>query len=128
MSLRSASVRVVPDMRSASLVLGVHGGDVERHRLLCRVLMLGTGIYIEMLHLPTLQRASRNHPLHRLLQHALRMLALQPLTDRAPLDSAGIAGVIIEYRLLKLLAGHAQLAGIHHHNVVAAIDVGGELR
>src|ERR1041385_5127427 len=98
MSLRSASVRV-PDMWSASLVLRVHRGDIERYRLLRRMLVLGAGIYIEMLHLPSLQRAARDHPLYRLLQHALGMFAFEPLTDGAPLDPARIAGVIVEHRL-----------------------------
>src|SRR5689334_18349750 len=128
MSLRSASVRVLPDIRSASLVLGVHRGDIERYRLLRRMLVLGAGIYIEMLHLPSLQRSARDHPLYRLFQHALGMFAFEPLTDGAPLDPTSIAGVIVEYRLLWLLAGHAQLGGVHHHDVVATIHVRRELR
>src|SRR5690242_13326431 len=99
MSLRSASVRV-PDMRSASLVLGIHRSDIEWHRLLRRMLVLRAGIDIEMLHLQSLQRSARDHSLDRLLQHAIGMLALQPLTDGAPLDPAGIAGVIVEHRLV----------------------------
>src|SRR5689334_6728596 len=128
MSLRSASVRVVPDMRSVSLVLGVHRGDIERHRLLRCMLVFGAGIDIEMLHLAALQRSARDHALHRLLQHALGMLALHPLPNGAPFYPARIAGVIIEHRLVRLLPGHPQLGSIHHHDVVATINVRRELR
>ena len=47
---------------------------------------------------------------------------------RAALDAAGIAGVVVEHRLVRLVAGDAHLGGVDHDDVVAAIDMRGELR
>src|ERR1035437_6244129 len=99
-SLRSASVwGWVVDIYSAPLVLRVQRTDVERCRLLAVMRMLRAAIDIEMLHLRALQRAAGDHALHRLLQHPLRMPAVQPLADGPALDAAGIAGVVVEDRL-----------------------------
>ena len=101
-SLRSASVRVwVPDIVSGSPVLRVHRGDIERVRLLAVMRMARAGIDVQMLHLLALQRAARDHALDRLLQHPLGMRAGEALAQRAALDAAGIAGVLVEHRLAR---------------------------
>ena len=128
-SLRSASVRVwVSGHGQTLLFLAVHGGDVERLRLLAVMRMLGARIDVQVLHLLALQRAAGDHALDRLLDHALGMRALEPLADGAALDAAGIAGVVVEDRLLGLVAGHPHLLGVDDDDVVAAIDMRGELR
>jgi hypothetical protein len=85
-------------------------------------------IDMQMLHLGALQRAARDHALDRLFQHPLGVRAVQALADAAALDAAGIAGVVVEYRLVRLVAGDPDFPGVDHHDVVAAIDMRGELR
>src|SRR6185437_10392233 len=88
----------------------------------------GAAIHMQMLHLHALQRAARDHPFHRLFDHTLRMVGFQPLADRAALDAAGVTGVVVEDRLVGLIARHPHFPGVHHDDVVAAIDVRSELR
>jgi hypothetical protein len=118
----------MPDIVSAPLILRVQCRDVQRLRLLAIMRMRRGGIQMKMLHLLALKRAARDHALDSLFQHAFRVFGVQALLDRATLDAAGIASVVIKYLLLRLVAGQVDLVGVHHDDVVAAIDMRRELR
>src|SRR5271165_815451 len=75
-SLRSANVPVrgcVPDMNAPSdaCVLAVQRRDIDLSRLRPVMRMRGVGVHVQMLHLLALQRAARDHPFDRLLDHPL---------------------------------------------------------
>jgi hypothetical protein len=108
--------------------IGIEGSDVERHRLLAIMRMAGAAIDMQVLHLRALQRAAGDHAFHRLFQHPFRMPGFQAGADRPALDAAGIAGVVVEHRLVQLVAGDLHLGGVDDDDVVAAIHVRGELR
>src|SRR5687767_4499937 len=88
--------------------------------------MGGAGIDLEVLHLATAERATGNHALNGLLEHALGKAAFERLAHRALLDAARIAGVPVELLVCELLAGEDDLLGIDDDDVVAVVDMGGK--
>src|SRR4029434_5196505 len=87
---RSSNV-LVSDIGSYPHVLAVERLDVERFGLLRVVRMAGAGIYLEVAHQLALQRPALEHPLDRLLEDALRVLAVEDLAWRALFNAAGVA-------------------------------------
>src|SRR3990172_9002817 len=79
----------------APYILGVEGGNIELHGTLRLVRMLRPCIDAQIPELLPAERTARQHPLHRLLQHPLGMLAVENLFGGAFLDAAGIAHVPI---------------------------------
>jgi hypothetical protein len=51
--------------------------------------------------------------------------ALLHLGEVGLADAAGVAGVAVVHLVLSLVAGHAQLLGVDHDDVVAGVDVRG---
>src|SRR5262245_59243104 len=62
-----------------------------------------------------------------MLQRARRKLRVQ-LVEARLIQPAGIAAVTVVGFLLCLPAGHAQLRGVHDHDVIAGVHVRRELR
>ena len=52
-------------------------------------------------------------------------MALQRLAQGLALEVADVAGETVVHLVLQLLAGHRDLLGIDHHQVVAGVDVRG---
>ena len=69
--------------------------DIESFGALAAVRMLGAGIEVQRAHLLAPERPARDHPLDRLLEHALGEAALEHLAGGDRLDAAGIAGVLV---------------------------------
>src|SRR4051794_37894607 len=107
------------------LVLRVHGADVQNFRLLGLMRMGGAAVNLQVGHLLAAERTTRNHTLDGLHDHALRILAIQDLTLGTALDAAGIARVPVEDVVIALVARQANLLGIYHDDVVAAVDMRG---
>src|SRR5579871_165570 len=91
------------------LVLAVHRRDVEGFGVLGGMRVIGPGVDPEIAHLLATERATRDHPLDRLFEDALRELALEHLAGGDALDAAGIAGVAIIDLVGELAAGEADL-------------------
>ena len=68
---------------SAPCILGFEGGDIDLLWALRLVGMLGAGIDAQVLQLLAAKRPARQHPLHCLVQHSLRMLALAESSRRS---------------------------------------------
>src|SRR4030095_12797385 len=86
-------------------ILTVHRGDLERLRVLRRVRILGPGIHAQSAQDATAEGPARHHPLDRLLDDPLGMLAGEDRALAAPLDAAGVAGMPIEDAGRRLVAG-----------------------
>ena len=97
--------------------------DVDR--LLRIVRMRGALVDLEVGHLLAAERTARNHALHGLLDHTLRILAVQDLALGTALDPARVTGVPVEDVGVALVAGQLHLLGIDHDDMVAAIHVRG---
>src|SRR5207245_8080102 len=85
--------------------------------------MRGPGVHLEhLLHFLTRQSGLRQHPPHRLLDHALRMLGEQDLERREPLvpHVARVAEVAL---LLHLAPRELNLLGVDDDDAVTAIHV-----
>lgn len=89
--------------------------------------VFAAGIHVQVLHLCTLQGAASDHALDRLAHDVAGVLASQALGDRTFLDPTGITGVIMEQLLVHLVAGQADLLGIDDDDIVATINMRGEL-
>jgi hypothetical protein len=74
------------------------------------------------------ERSARNHALNGLVQHALRVLALENLRGRPLLDAAGIASMPVIDLVGALIAGEHHLVGVDDDDVVAAIHMRCEAR
>src|SRR4051794_3581925 len=107
----------------AHLVLAVHRRDVEDLRVLAAVRMLGAIIEMQRPHLIAAKRAARDHALDGFLQDSLGEAALEYLAGRHFLEPAGVARVLVIELLLQLAAGEADLVGVDHHDMVAAVDM-----
>src|SRR4051794_26778844 len=119
-----------PDLKETScqplcahLVLTVHRRDVEDLRVLAAVRVLGAVVEMQSAHLVAPKRAARDHALHGLFQNALREAALEHFAGGHFLEPAWVARVLVIELLLQLAAGEADLVGVDHHYMVAAIDV-----
>src|SRR5262245_28920077 len=86
--------------------------------------MLRAAIDMELGELLPAERAAGQHPFDRLLDDPLRMAAAERLARRSTLDAAGITGVAVIGFLGALIAGQADLLGVDHHDMIAAIDMG----
>ncbi len=86
--------------------------------------MLGAGIDPQIAELDPRQRAARQHALDRLLDDALRELALEDRTRGALFNPADIARVVTVDLVLALAPGEHDLVSVHDDNIVAVIDVG----
>src|SRR5579875_1668914 len=105
------------------LVLRVARSEIDSLGLLRLVGMARPGVDPEVAHLLASERSARDHPLNRLVDCPLRMLAAEDLAHRALLDAARIAGVPVELAVLEFIAGQTHLLRVDHHDIVAAIDV-----
>src|SRR5262249_55273280 len=119
-----SSVAISADPR----ILAVHRSDIQLLGLLRLMLVLGSLVDPQVLHLRASQRAARDHALDRLDDDALGKAALEALAQGLALDATGMAGVPVEDFPLGLAAGQAHLLGIDDDDVVAAIDVRRESR
>src|SRR2546426_215423 len=109
--------------RSSGVTAVMRRRQHERLRLLRRVWMCGSGVHLEhLLHFLARQRGLRQHPPHRLLDHALRMLGEQDLERREPLvpHVARVAEVAL---LLHLAPRELNLLGVDDDDAVTAIHV-----
>jgi hypothetical protein len=97
-------------------------------RVLAGVRMLRAVVEVKRAHLVAAERAARDHALHRLLEHTLGETALEHLARSRLLQPAGVAGVLVIDLLVELAAGEADLVGVDHDDMVAAIDVRREAR
>src|SRR5690606_21951469 len=96
--------------------------DLKALGLLRRVRVLRTGEHVQLLeHLAT-QGVLGKHALHRELDHPLRTL-VQELLEADALEIAEIAGVVVIELVGHLPAGHADLLGVDHDDMVARVDV-----
>ena len=120
---RSARVLVSVAMDLDPHVLAVELGDVERHRVLRHVRMLGALVDAQVAHQLALERTAREHALDGLVDDALGVLAVHDLAGRALLDATGIAGVVVVDLVFVLGAGEDDLVGVDDDDVVTAIDV-----
>src|SRR5207248_3456388 len=68
-------------------VLAVHRRDIEFLRRLCRVRVVGPGIDAQIAHDLPAQGPARHHPLDRLFDDPLRVLAREDLALAASLDA-----------------------------------------
>src|SRR5882757_980441 len=125
--LPAARLRPCPSYRyRTSLcphILTVHRGDIERLGFLRRVRMLGAGIDAQIAQDAAPQRTARYHPLDRLLDDPLGVLAGEDRALAAPLDAAGVAGVPVEDAGCRLVAGQPHLLGVDDDDVVATIHM-----
>ena len=69
------------------------------------------------------ERRLRQHALDRELEYPLRVL-LQQLAERDRLQVAQVAGVMVVELVVELVAGHGDLLGVQHDDVVAHVHVG----
>src|SRR5690606_27551730 len=99
--------------------------DLERLRLLGGVRVFGTLVDLELAVHRAAERVLRQHALDRDLDHAFRV-ALQRLGEVLRLQVADVTGEPVVHLVLQLLAGHGDLLGIDHDEVIAGVDVGGE--
>ena len=90
--------------------------------------MLGAIVEVQSAHLVAAKRAARDHPLDGLFQDPLGEAALEDLVGGDLFQATDIAGVLVIDLVLQLAAGEAHLAGVDHHDMVAAIDVRGVAR
>ena len=109
---------------SAPCILGVQPGDVELGWVLRLVGMFRPGIDAQIAELLAAERPARDHTLHGLLQHPLGMLAVENLLGNAILDATGIAGMPVIDLVGSLVAGERHIAGVDHHDIVAAVEMG----
>src|SRR5437899_11118017 len=85
--------------------------------------MRGARVRLEhLLHLLPRQRRLREHPPHRLLDHALGMLRQQGC-ERPEALVPHVARVPEVPLLLELAAGQLDLLGVHDHDEVTAVQV-----
>src|SRR6516162_5012048 len=87
--------------------------------------VLRPGIDLEMAHDAPSQRSARHHPLHRLHDDALGILAFEDRALAAFLEAARVAGIPAKEAVLPFVAGERYLLGIDDDDVVAAIHVRG---
>ena len=97
--------------------------EVEHLGVLGAVRMLGAGVDAQVAHLLAAERAAREHPLDRLLDHPLGEAALEDLAGGAELDAARIAGVPVVALVGALVAGQLHLLGVDDDDVVAHVHV-----
>ena len=90
--------------------------------------MFRTGIYFELCHHLTTERITRNHALNRLLNHAFRKTTAQDFTGCGIFNAADITGMLIIVFVSELFAGQFNFVGIDNNDIVAAIQVRGEIR
>jgi len=90
--------------------------------------MLGAVVEVKGAHLLAPEGTARDHPLDRLLEHALGETTLQHLARGDLFQAAGIAGVLVVDLLVELAAGELHLVGVDDDDMVAAIDVRGVAR
>src|SRR6476469_10327374 len=107
----------------AHLVLAVHRRDVERFGVLARVGMLGAVVEMQCAHLVAPERPARDHALNRLFEDSLGEPALEDLAGGGLLEPARITGVLVVDLLAELAPGEADLVGIDHHDMIAAVDM-----
>src|SRR5690625_53130 len=110
-------------MSRAPRVLGIERGDIQHFRLLRFMRMLGPGIDAEIRELRPAEPPARHHALDRLLDDALRMLAIQNLLGRAVADAAGISRVPVIDLVLALVARQLHLVRIDDDDVIAHVHM-----
>src|SRR5262245_48949191 len=86
-------------------ILGIESSDVELHRVLRLVRMLGAGIDAQIPELLTAKRSARDHALDRLFQYALRVLAFEDLGGGTVLDAAWVSRMPVIDLVGALIAG-----------------------
>src|SRR5215469_1041141 len=96
--------------------------NLERLGLLRLVRMLATGEHVQLAKHAPAEGILGQHALHGKLDRPLGMLVEQ-LLERDRLDTADVAGVVIIDLVGELAPGDANLAGIHHDDVVTHVDV-----
>ena len=82
--------------------------------------MLGARIDAQIGHLLAAQTIARQHALHGLGDHALRIGPFEDLSRGARLDPTRITGVPVVW-LLALVAGDLHLLGVDHDDIVAHV-------
>src|SRR5262245_7397298 len=106
---------------------GLGVGQVERLGALGPVRMGRPGVDLELGgHLPA--QAVLGQHADDALAHGLGRIALEPVGVGAGLEAAGVAGVAVDDLALGLAGGEDDLGGVHHDDVVAGVEVGGEGR
>ena len=96
--------------------------------ILAAMRVLATGVHMQVTQLGALERATRDHALNRLDYQMVGVVAFTALAHGAGLDPTGITRVVVEQLLLFLTAAQGYLFGIDNNDMVAAINVRGELR
>src|SRR5690606_25248815 len=104
--------------------LAVLGSEVDLLGLLRLMRMLRAAIDVEMRHLATAKRPSRNHPLHREFENTLREAAFENALRARFLDAAGMARVAVIALVVILVAGELHLAGIDDDYMISAVEMG----
>ena len=90
--------------------------------------MIGTSINLEFSHDLAAQRVARNHALHRLVDDALGMIAIQTRAEGFALDASGPSGMPVEVLLGPFVAGQMHLFRVDHDDEITGVDVRGENR
>ena len=90
--------------------------------------MFGPRVNAQIAHLHPPQGPARNHPLHRLQNHAFGMGAAENAARRMRFDAARITRMPVIDLVGELFARQADLRRIDDDDVVAAIDMGRETR
>src|SRR3546814_5015655 len=83
--------------------------------------MFATDVDLQLAELCVAQRATRQHALDGLLEHALGM-GFQHLFERGRTDAARILGMPVVNLVLELVAGRLHLLGIDDDAVIARVD------
>src|SRR3954452_1802763 len=89
--------------------------------------MLAAGVDLELRDLLPREPVLGKHPLHSDAEHLGRP-AVELLAERPAAEPARIARVAVVTLLVELVAGDADLLGVHDDHEVAGVDVRGELR
>src|SRR5215472_17859135 len=96
--------------------------NLEWLRLLRLVRMRAAGEHMELLEHAPAEGILRQHALDRELDPPLGVLG-EELLERDRLDATDVAGVVVVDLVAELAPGDADLLRVHHHDVIAHIDV-----
>src|SRR5579864_150772 len=89
--------------------------------------MVAAGEYVKLAKHGSAERILREHALDGNLDGSLGMLVEQ-LLERDRLDTADVAGVVVVDLIGELPPGNADLASVHHHDVITHVYVGAVVR
>lgn len=126
MYTRAMAALRLPIAFTVSIESSIECVYIYRLGLLGFVLMLRAGIYIEVAEQFVAQAILRQHALHDFTEEAILAFGHEAC-GRCLALSAGVAGVAQIDAICPLIAGHTDLLGIDHDDIVPTIDVRGEV-